>query len=337
MLKSFVRTKKLLPPALAVLVLLFSIFVYGEISAQTLADFSVKLSPKIPGPNQTVIVKLVSYSFDLNRATITWSLNGETLLSGVGKKEFSFKTEGVGESSRLLIRTVGEAGRVEEAVVVTPGDVDLLWQVSDGYTPPFYRGKTLASPGSLIKIVAMPNLQKNGEKLSFGSLVYNWSKNYKPLPSESGYGKNYLVFRNDYLDSEENIKLEVTSVDGSAGTEGSLSVNISDPVVLFYENMPLRGVVYENAISGIFNMRNEEVRLSAEPYFFSAGQKQNQNLIYKWNLNGKNVLGSPDDLSSLVLRSGDGSGTSRVSLSVSNSRKIMQGGGRSLLVNFGKK
>ena len=45
-----------------------------------------------------------------------------------------------------------------------------------------------------------------------------------------------------------------------------------EPEIIFYENRPTEGISYENALGNTFLLKNEEVTLAAEPYFFSAVQ-----------------------------------------------------------------
>ena len=316
----------------------FSVFLQsGTVSAQSVSDVFVELTPELPGPHQNVSVRLTSYSGDLDRASISWSLNGKTILSGVGKKVFSFTTGASGSSSRILLTVTGADGTVEKSLTIQPGEVDMLWQTTDSYTPPFYRGKALPSPEGTIKIVAMPTIQSGGTAIKANSLVYKWSRNNKVSADSSGYGKNSIVFRNNYLDLSENITAEVSSLDSSAGAKGKILINIGQPFVLFYENSSLGGIIYENALPGNLNMSNQEIKITAEPYFISAFDKLGGDMKYEWQLNDDTVNSSPGDGSSIILRNEGGSGSARISLAVSNIKRILQTAGNSFLVNFGNR
>lgn len=334
-MKKFLIHKGLLATALSFLAIIVIASPNTGLWAQFISDFSVQLSPESPGPYQNVTATLVSYSVDLDRVNISWSINGEPALSGVGKKVFSFTTGDIGASSRVTINVADPAGTINKTITVIPGSVDLLWQVSDAYAPPFYRGKALPAPQSTIKIVAMPNIQSDGSITKPSLLVYKWTRNYKADSDASGYGKNIFSFKNSYLDPEESIQVSVTQASGEASAEKKISIATIPPFVLFYENNPLQGVFFERALGDSFSMSNNEMRVDAEPYFFSSADKQN-NIMYSWQLNGSPVSGSPDDPSSLVLRNQGGKGTARVSLSVTRPSKIMQSAGNAFSVNFGK-
>lgn len=308
-----------------------------DIQAQTASDISVQLSPESPGLLEEVTAKIVSFSVDLDRLNISWTLNGKVLSSGIGKKTFSFKTGGAGSATRISVSITNGAGRITKSLTILPGNVDTLWQVIDGYSPPFYFGKTLPVSGSNMKIVAMPNLTIGGNSIKPGSLVYKWSRNHKAINDASGYGKNYLIFRNDYLDPSEEVGVEVSSLSGGASTQGKIFLDMGQPLVLFYENSPLQGIRYEQALFGSFDMKNVETKITAEPYFFSVLDKRNGNIKYDWQLNGKTVPGLTEDQSSLVLRSDGGAGATQISLAVSHAKRILQSAASSFTINFGNR
>ena len=334
-MKTFFYHKRFLVAILSFLAVIAIASPNLNAEAQSGSDFSVQLSPEFPGPYQTVTAKLVSYSIQLDRAAVSWTLNGKSALSGVGKKEFSFTTGGIGVSSRLTVRVTDIEGTVSKTITTVPGSVDLLWQASNAYVPPFYRGKALPAPESAIKIVAMPNLQSGGSALRATSLVYKWSRNYKAAEDASGYGKNVFSFKNSYLDPEESVEVEVAGMSGIGNAKGRISMAMMPPLVLFYENNPLQGILYEKSLGSSFGMPNNEIRVNAEPYFFSTSDKQ-ANLNYSWQLNGNSVSGAPDDPSSLILREGGGNGTAQVALSVGAPKKILQTAGNSFIINFGR-
>lgn len=302
--------------------------------AQSADDIFIKLSPEIPGPNQSVNISLTSYSVDLDRSQISWSLNGKVSSSGIGRKTFSLTTGGIGAESRVSISVNTEVGSLSRSISIIPGEIDLLWQVTDAYVRPFYKGKALPSPGATIKMVAMPNLG-GGEKPS--NLVYQWSRNNKAAQADSGYGKNSFTFKNSYFDLTEKISVSASSVSGAAGAENKISVPIASPFVLLYEDRPLEGVRYERALSGFFNLSKEEVRIVAEPYNMTASERSGGNLSYDWKLNNEKSPGALEDPSAIVLRSESGSGLVNLSLVLSNLNKTLQSAGASLNVSFGQR
>ena len=86
--------------AFVVLISLFAVAIpAGPLAAQNLQglgnnapNLNVYVSPAHPGPRQQVAVTLESFATDLDRASISWSLNDTAAKQGVGQKSFTFTT-----------------------------------------------------------------------------------------------------------------------------------------------------------------------------------------------------------------------------------------------------
>ena len=57
---------------------------------------TIRTTPTNLGPNQFATAILESYSTDINRANISWFLNGKLEKEGVGEKTLLFKTGNLG-------------------------------------------------------------------------------------------------------------------------------------------------------------------------------------------------------------------------------------------------
>ncbi|MGK0489259.1 MAG: hypothetical protein ACJAXB_002452, partial [Candidatus Endobugula sp.] len=97
-------------------------------------DVAVEVIPKIPGPNEKVRLKLNSYSFNLNNYFIVWSKDGERQSSGYGEREFSFTTGDSGEITDIIAVIQYEDQVFRKQLRFSPSQIDLLWEVSDGYS-----------------------------------------------------------------------------------------------------------------------------------------------------------------------------------------------------------
>ncbi|MEK7558620.1 MAG: hypothetical protein AAB507_02220 [Patescibacteria group bacterium] len=322
-------------------ILLFSFlfFIFGLVSAQTTDSnqVSISLSPEQPGPRQKTTVRLVSFAIDLDRASIVWSLNGKKALSGIGEKELSFVTGAVGNTSSVSVSIVSALlGTITKSLSVTPGEIVLIWEASDSYTPPFYKGKALPPPQGSIKIVAIPNIKSGGLLIKPENLVYQWRRNDKAIQASSGFGKNILSIKNGYTDLVENIEVTASPSDGSITAQGRVFVTLIDPEIILYENRPLEGVYYESMLPGRFTLDNEEIKINAEPYYFSSLNKEKSSLLFSWIINGKETVSDKSDPSTISLRRESGaSGLSDVSLGVKNKTRILQEADTNLIVKFG--
>jgi hypothetical protein len=189
------------------LFLFFTSF-FSYAGAQTGTLF-VKISPEVPGSYEDVTASVSGSSFNLDLASITWSLNGKKISSSIGQKEIPFKTGGIGEVITVTAVATLNGASAQGTATINPGEVDLLWQTTDIYTPPFYKGKALPSPESSIRITAVPNiLRSTGVAYKTGDLSFKWSRDYEILGSLSGKGASTLTFKNDYLQKSERIGLE---------------------------------------------------------------------------------------------------------------------------------
>lgn len=293
----------------------------------------VKTTPSNPGPKQAINVTIESYLTDLDKATITWSLNGKVVSSGQGKRVFNFQNGDNGETTRLSVSIkTSEGDSFNKQFSWRPIGVTVLWEAGT-YTPPFYRGKALLTPQAQVKMVALPDITtglKNA--LDAGNLAYVWKKDGSVVSSASGYGKNVFIFPGPKPFANSKISVLASSSDNTTQSETRVGLTLSQPFILFYEKDPLFGTWYNHPINSTFNLNKKEFSISAEPYFFSKEDSDYQILNYNWSLNSRKVQ---NDSKYITLRNNTGvQGTSAVSLSVSNSKQTFQAANNSFGVNF---
>jgi len=317
----------------------FSIPAFAQITPGE--RINVQASPEIPGPFEQVTLQLSGYGIDIDRLHTSWYVNDKLELAGIGKKKFSFTTKGVGSLStvRVLVRS-GTAGIITETLVFSPTEVDVLWEAIDSYTPPFYKGKALATPQATIAVTAIPNMSAPGKSaLGIKDVVYKWKRNfsYADFYDQSGYGSNVVFFKKDPLQKTDTITVEASSLDGTLKTRKDINLPSYDPKIILYEHRPLEGIRYEYAVGDTFAMRNKEVLIAAEPYFFSTKDKDSGSVSYEWLLDNKRVTDTESDKKSeLALRTEGGSGKALVLLRVKHTSKILQFLEQSFTVTFGE-
>lgn len=291
--------------------------------------------PEHPGPLQNVTMKLSSASSDLTRANISWYVNGRLKDSGIGKTSFTVFTGAIGIQSTVdATVNLVEGVRADKEVVITPAGLYLLWE-ADSYTPPFYKGKALPTPQSALRVVAMTNFFSGGKQLSPQNLIYLWKNEGTDtrLVDSSGYGKQVLYTSMPLLPRPLAIGVDASSLGGSINATGNLSINPEDPEVLFYENNPLEGVIYENVLGGSHVVNKDDFSVKAEPYYFSTTSRADKKLSYVWSLDGKSVTPDSNEVVTFK-RVGNGIGSSLVSLSLRNAANIFQQASASFALNF---
>lgn len=319
-----------------VLVVLVIPFNADAQSAVIESDVTVKLSPSIPGPNEQVTITLQTYAFDLNKSTISWTVNGKLTPSvQTGGKSIKITTGNIGTTTNVSVSIKGDGFEtITKNILIRPAEIDLLWETKDSYVPPFYRGKALPSSESTIRFTAIPNIKSaNGNKLKSTDFVFNWKRNFNSDQSASGYGKDYFEIKHNYLNKEEVVGLVISGVSIPTGASAQETIIPGLPKILFYEQSPLYGTLYQKELGQLFTMNTDETTLIAEPYFFSPKNVIYSDVQFKWSVNGATVTNqSPKN--ALPVRKGGTGGSSKITLTAESISKLFQSATKTLFVNL---
>jgi hypothetical protein len=288
----------------------------------TASDISVDISPSNPQPYSDVTISLSSYAVDINKATIVWKNGKNTLLSGIGKTSYSFKTLGpdVGITFNISITPVESGSPLGKQVTIRPSEVTLLWESANGYVPPFYRGKSFPSSESIIKVVAVPNSASLGS--SKGKVVYTWKKNDSTDLGLSGYNKDSYVYQNNNLDTEDKITVQASSVDGIYNATNNATIDIVDPTIVFYKKSPTEGVLYNQALGEEVSIPEDQATIVAVPYFLAIKGNEGD-LTYKWQTNGTDIA-TPLEKTELSIEPASRGGYATISLAIENASLLFQ-------------
>lgn len=310
--------------------IVFFSFVFGNISYAQTAALTLNISPRSPGPFQNVTISVEDYSADLNKTDISWSINGKLEKKGVGIKQFSFRTGALGSVNTV---TINMGGEVKE-VTIRPAKVDLIWQ-ADTFTPPFYLGKALHSNQDPITVIAEPFfLDSKGIRINPDTLIYRWKRDDKVNGAASGYGKRTFKIVPSVLLKPSTVEVEVTSADGMYSSASSVIIPDSPTEVLAYEDHPLYGIRFQNALNGKeFEISNQEADIMAFPFFFSNQQNDTNELVYNWRLNN-NPINQKGNEVTFRKPDGIGSGRSAVSVDIKNVTRFMQTSNTNFFATF---
>lgn len=289
---------------------------------------SIEVIPEVPGPFERATLVLTSYTADLDRSLIIWSINGKEAQRGIGKKNFSFILGGVGSVSvvRADVQT-STLGTITNTLTFNPGYIDILWEAIDSYVPPFYKGKALPASQANMRLTAVPTMvSTNGNLLAPESLVYNWKQDFKysEFYGQSGFGKHSVTFQKNMFLDGEFIQVEVSSLSGKDGALGEISIDQYSPKVLLYRDNPITGIDYAHTLSGTVSLQNQETSIVAEPFYFSSLGREG-GLSFVWRLNSKTLPGDEGNKSHVVFRQeGGASGTANLSVETRSSSRILQ-------------
>ncbi len=320
--------------------ILYLLLVYGFLFsfsyAQSLStlpnSIQFTVTPETPGPNEPVRIDMQGISSLLETATITWRVNGKTVSSGIGNTSLYFVTGYLGSKSTVHVSVTSAEGVFSQDFVFIPSVINLVWE-ADTTVPPLYKGKALYSAGSVIRVVAFPEILQGRSLVSANTLSFQWSLNQTLVPEQSGVGKTVFTFQGDQLKSDENVSVDIFSGNSKIG-HGAITINAVKPQLELYTLDPLRGEIIDTALFSPYILQKNEVSVVAEPYFFST----TGNFAYTWSLNGSGVSGPDTQKGILTLRqTGQSAGSAFIDVQLQNtaSDQLVQAGTASLQIILG--
>lgn len=299
----------------------------------TSADINIETIPDNPQPYTDVTMTITSYATDLNKALITWKSGEDTILSGIGRTKYVFKTgaPNINTSFTVSVTPVGSFASVDKSFIISPSEVEMLWQAIDSYTPPFYKGKSFPTSEGSVRIVAMPNtvgISSGSNK----SMAYYWKLNYDSAQDASGYGKDSFTYKNSYLNDTDHIGVSVSTTNGSYTGNGTIDIPMYNPEMVFYKKSPTEGIKYNEAVTSEVYMNEDEMTLVAEPYFLNNSSSIND-LVYKWQINN-NDISTPRNPRQLTVRPTSRGGYANINISISSVSKLFQNINKSIKINL---
>ena len=298
------------------------------------ANILVNMTPENPAPGESVEITLKSYTYNLDSVLISWSLNDKKISSGIGQKSFSLKAPNDGEETSVIATASLPDGAAEKKIIIRPAAMVLLWQAQDSWTPPFYKGKALPSPDSLVKVIALPEIGSGSNKVNPKNMTYFWKKDYNNSQDASGYGKNSFSFVNDYLEDSNNISVTASTVDQKYSSAASVDIGMTNPKIIFYKNDARLGTIWELALPDGHKILGNEV-VEAAPYFISPSNLRIPTLTWDWFVNNQSVNPPIYRKNTMPLRTQTGiSGTSRIKLEINNIDKIFISATKEISVSF---
>ncbi len=311
-----------------------SILLRTTVLAASSSRISDNIIPENPAPYENTNLTLNSYADNLDSVLITWFLGGKNVLSGIGKKSFSVNAPAAGSEITVLVVISLPDGNVETKITIRPSVMTLLWQANDSYVPPFYRGKALPTPDSIIKIVAMPEIKIGAGLLSPKNMIYAWRKDHTNDQGASGYGKNSFTYISDYLDDSNYIEVNATTLDQKYSSSSNITVRTIQPKIVFYKHDSAIGTIFNTALGDGHRIIDKEV-IKAAPYFISPKDIRNPRLVWNWFINGEQIYNQSFQKNLMPLQAQEGiSGTSRLKLEVENMDKIFETASKEINLEF---
>lgn len=296
--------------------------------AQTSGGTSVQIvvSPDFPEPGEDGVASLTASGITLSQAKIAWSLDGVTIASGIGLTSIPVHMGTLGSSRTLAVAVQdGDGPVVGDTFDLTPSVVSLVWE-ANSYTPPWYKGRALPSPGVSVKIAAHSwFVDKKGTRVPDSEILYTWKKNNIPLSAQSGLGRSSVLIPGPQMYGDDTVSVSLDAKDGSFHSEASVRIPSTLPHVTLYTMNGAGGVSYNNAITDATEVHDTETTLVAEPYFMSVSSRSDANLQYDWHVDSESATPDKRDASQLVLILGRSNGAAvTVQLAVTHLQSLLQ-------------
>ncbi len=314
-----------------------SITLAQESVSNSISSVNIEISPNNPRAGDSVVLTLSSSLLDLNSSRIVWYIDN-VARKDTTSKSITIKTKSGGQKTTIRVVVETSDGIIKEATrEISPVGVDLVIEPI-AYTPPFYKGKPFFVAEGKVKIVAIPDIIINGSKKSSKDLTFKWLKDGYILGSNSGKGKNSIVINSTIPVKDINIGVQVLDSSGNILAENSKSIVKNDPKILFYENSPLYGILYNKAITGNYYLgTREELKIIAKPISFNFSNDTPEESNYSWYVNG-NYVAPNGKTNELILRQTTTNlkGTASISLDVKDINKINQYASGAFNVEFGQ-
>lgn len=283
---------------------------------------SFSLSPRYPAPGQSVQVSIQSFLYDLDASTIVWSEDGKVLSQGAGVKSITVQAGGLGSSRTIDADVSGPSGSVSGTITIAPASLDLLWE-ADSYTPPFYRGRALPSAGNAIRIAAIPHLVRtNGSSVPPADIVFTWKRDGQILENMSGRGKSSAVVEGPTLFGSTAITVDAVAADGTLQAETILRLSDATPFIGLYENHPLYGTLFGQALGASTFIPDSEMTFVAVPYFAPVKSTIDSKLQYRWTVNNQSVVADSTHVNELTINAASSTGLALITLSLDHASNL---------------
>ncbi len=305
---------------LSALLLFFSYSVHAQVGLSGIENaVLITYSPVHPRPGDTVRLEARSSVLDLGKTNITWRVNGKTSAQGTGADSTTITLGGLGIATEVTVSVAAQddvAASAEVTIIAT--ELDLLVD-SDSYVPPFYRGRAHASAGTNLYLQAIPQFKRpSGTYVASPAINFTWKKNGEIMGSVSGKGKSSLVMPAEHLFGNERITVEARSEDGVFVNEASYVLSPVQPILTLYQNHPLFGLMYHQALGAVTFIPGSEMTFVAVPYFAQAVRAEDPALIYAWRVNGKAIPASATNPNAITINAENSSGVALLNVELTH-------------------
>lgn len=301
------------------------LFIASPVFAQQLdissfgGNLSISLSPQYPSPGQPVHLTANGGGLDLENSAIVWRVGGKVIAQGTGVTSADMIAGPLGSEANIEADVAMPDGTALNAqAVVAPTEIDILVG-SDSYVPPLYLGRALPSAGTNLILQAISYFKRtDGTLIPDADIAYTWKRNNEVIASVSVRGKSTAIITAPHLFASDTITVDAVSTDATRTGEASVLVPTVSPVLDLYEDHPLYGVLYHQALRATSFIPEAEMTFTGVPYFAQAHSATDPALAYAWHVNNEAVSSSVSTPNEITINAQNSSGQADIALEVTH-------------------
>ena len=307
---------------------------------ETVDDFFIVSSDKIPSPGDVVEIDLIIIGPRGSQVGgVDWIINGVVREEFRDEHNISLLVGQLGTSysiyARILLESE-ESGVVgvfnTNSIDILPIIFDLLWE-ADSVVPAGYRGLPLPGPYTPIRVSAyIRYVDKNGVLRNENDFFFDWEQNSKPV-SRRGVGENTIILEGfNYVESPITVSSLISFGTEIDDVRKIISINLEIPKILLYK--------FDN-LTGLNNITIRETdvfldditTISLYPLFIGNNEFNNGMLNYTWSVNKKEISNVNRKVD---INSNSGLDRAEIDVTVENSEysKYSQRANHSFLIGF---
>ena len=281
-------------------------------------------TPEKPNTGDNVQITAEMYGTDVKDANFQWKLDGKIFKEAVGANKLDFI---LSNKARIDLKiTTGAGVVIDKSFEFNPKKIVLIWE-SKTYTPPFYKGKSLFTPESLLVLNAINLDQENPLTNTYNN--YSWSLDGNVKGSDSGVGYSTYSYQGNLLMSEPSFEVVVSGIRSfkdkqsketdTYDNQTTLNVQTFPTEILSYEKSPLLGVLFNKTVKPNYTMTKSETTLVGYPLYY--GLSSSLSGVYSWLINDVKIN---NNLNQLSFKKKTSNEKSRLTLEIKNKDSILQ-------------
>ncbi len=109
--------------------------------------------------------------------------------------------------------------------------IDLIAEPNT-YIPPFYEGRTSLIPEASVKVIAIPNIVIDGEKIDKGNIYFRWQVNGL-FPDDNAFGKDYIIVNSRIPIKNMVVGVELLDSNMQSIMKNEITMKINQPEAIF--------------------------------------------------------------------------------------------------------